>query len=85
MIGLWKRSRLIELEDPAGKHLHKRLGLTTFPPCLRFAPDERYTEAGSRPSWHPMMVALVEPSDAAKANGDKSALHHLPRPVRRES
>ncbi len=75
MIGLWKRSRLIELEDPAGKYLHKRLGLTTFPPCLRFAPDERYTEAGLRPAWHPMMVALVEPSDAAKANGDKSALH----------
>jgi len=75
MIGLWKRSRSIELDDPAGKYLHKRLGLTTFPPCLRFAPDERYTEAGSRPSWHPMIVALVEPSDAAKASGDKSALH----------
>ena len=46
MIALWKRSRPITLDDLAGQYLNARTGLTTFPASLRFAPDERYTEAG---------------------------------------
>lgn len=75
MRDMWKRSRSIASDDAVGLYLRKRLGLTSFPPGLRFCPDERYAELGSRPSWHPTMLALVEPSDAAKANGDKPALH----------
>ena len=75
MRDMWKRSRSIASEDAVGLYLRKRLGLTSFPPGLRFCPDERYAELGSRPSWHPTMLALVEPSDAAKANGEKPALH----------
>ena len=67
MIALWKRSRPITLDDLAGQYLHARTGLTTFPACLRFSPDERYTEPGKRPTWHPVMVAKVDPSDAAVA------------------
>ena len=75
MIGLWKRSRPITLDDLAGQYLNARTGLTTFPDNLRFAQDERYTENGKRPTWHPVMVAKVDPSDAAAADGEQAALH----------
>jgi len=74
-VKLWNRSKLITPDDIAGRYLFERCGLTTFPPCLRFAPDERYTEAGQRPTWHPMLVAKVDPSDEAVAFGEKPALH----------
>ena len=50
MIALWSRSRAITLDDHAGHYLHDRTGLTTFPSCLRYSPDERYAEAGSQAS-----------------------------------
>ena len=75
MIALWSRSRPITLDDHAGHYLHDRTGLTTFPSCLRFSPDERYVESGSRPTWHPAMVAKVDPSDAAVALGERAAIH----------
>ena len=75
MVKLWKRAKPITPDDLAGRYLYERCGLTAFPPCLRFAPDERYTEAGQRPTWHPMLVAKVDPSDEAAALGERAALH----------
>jgi putative DNA primase/helicase len=75
IIALWKRSRSITLDDHAGRYLNDRTGLATFPPCLRYSPDERYAEAGSRPSWYPALVTKVDPSDAALAQGERAALH----------
>lgn len=77
MIAMWKRGRPISLDDAAGRYLNLRTGLRSFPPssCLRFSPDERYTEAKARPTWHPTMLALIQPSDAAIASGEKAALH----------
>jgi putative DNA primase/helicase len=75
MIGLWTRSRPITLDDFAGQYLNARTGLTAFPENLRFAPDERYTEPGKRASWHPVMVARVDPSDNAAARGERAGLH----------
>ena len=72
MISLWKRSRLISHDDAAGRYLNARTGLTTFPSCLRFSPDER---SGSTPSWHPALIAKVDPCDKAVANGERAALH----------
>ena len=72
---LWQRSKPITLDDPAGKYLHARLGLTDFPDVLRYAADERYCDYGSRPTWHPMMVARVDPSDAAAAEGERPVVH----------
>jgi len=72
---LWSRSKLITPDDYAGRYLYERCGLTSFPPCLRFAADERYTETGQRPTWHPMLVAKVDPSDEAVALGERPALH----------
>ena len=75
MIDLWKRSLPITPEDHAGRYLHARTGLSEFPSCLRYSPDERYAEPGSKPSWHPVMVAKVDPSDKAVADGERAALH----------
>ncbi len=78
MIDLWeKRCRPITSDDAAGRYLIKRLGNIQLPQpsCLRLAPDEKYFRDGARPLWFPAMVALVEPSDEAKAAGEKAALH----------
>jgi putative DNA primase/helicase len=75
MVATWKRSCEITADDHAGRYLYDRTRITTFPRCLRYSPDERYTEPGSRPSWHPAMVAKVDPSDAAVADGERAALH----------
>ena len=42
---------------------------------LRYAADERYCDYGSRPTWHPMMVAKVDPSDVAAADGERPVVH----------
>lgn len=75
MNALWSRAKPITLDDAAGRYLNRRLGLTEFPPTLRFAPDERYVEDGQKPSWHPVMVARVDPSDAARDAGERAAIH----------
>ncbi len=75
IVALWNRSAPITLADHAGRYLFDRTGITVFPPCLRYAPDERHVEPGSRPTWHPMMVAKVCPSDAAVVAGERAALH----------
>ena len=77
MIDLWKRGEAVSMGNAAGRYLNGRTGMLDFPAasCLRFAGDERYVEAGAKASWHPAMIALVQPSDAAIAEGEKSALH----------
>lgn len=75
MRALWSRSKPITMEDAAGKYLNRRLGLTVFPSALRFSPDERYSEPGQKASWHPLMVAKVDPCDAAAAEGQTASLH----------
>ena len=75
MRSMWERARPIEPLDAAGRYLANRLGLMTFPATLRFAKDERYAELGQKPSWHPVMLAKVDPCDAAIADGERAALH----------
>jgi putative DNA primase/helicase len=75
MNALWKRAKQITLDDAAGRYLNRRLGLADFPPVLRQVSDERYTEAGQRASWHPAMIARVDPSDEARDGGERAALH----------
>lgn len=75
MAAMWKRSKPLDLRDPAGRYLHERTGLVDFPDKLRFCPDERYVDQGARPTWHPVMLAKVDPSDKAAADGERAALH----------
>lgn len=75
MRALWDRAKPIEEMDAAGRYLQRRLGRVMLPDNLRFSPDERYAAPGAKPTWHPMMVAKVQPSDEAKEQGQLSALH----------
>lgn len=75
MIALWKRAKPVRYDDAAGIYLGKRLGTFSLPDNVRFVADERYVESGAKASWHPAMIAKVDPSDDAKAQGQKAALH----------
>lgn len=54
---LWMSARPVQLDDPVGRYLNRRCGLTVFPKCLRFAPNLTYYD--ERPSKHPAMVAML--------------------------
>lgn len=65
---LWRSSKAIEINDPAGRYLMRRVGLTSFPACLRTAYNVRYQS--DCPSFHPAMIAMVTAPD-----GKPSILH----------
>jgi putative DNA primase/helicase len=65
---LWRSSKMIESNDPAGRFLVRRAGLTSFPASLRIAYRVRYQS--DCPSFHPAMIAMVTAPD-----GTPSILH----------
>jgi putative DNA primase/helicase len=65
---LWTSSKAAEANDPTGRYLRRRVGLTSFPSCLRTAFNVRYQS--DRPSFHPAMIAMVTGPD-----GSPSILH----------
>jgi putative DNA primase/helicase len=60
---LWQSSKAVEANDPVGRYLARRVGLTSFPSCLRTASNVRYQS--DRPSFHPAMIAMVTGPDGA--------------------
>jgi putative DNA primase/helicase len=60
---LWRSGKTIEANDPVGRYLARRVGLTSFPSCLRTASDLRYQS--DWPSFHPAMIAMVTGPDGA--------------------
>ena len=62
---LWRVSKTVETDDPVGRYLFRRVGLTCFPSCLRTALDLRYQS--DYPSFHPAMIAMVTGPDGAPA------------------
>ena len=60
---LWRSSKAIEANDPVGRYLARRVGLISFPACLRTASNLRYQS--DRPSFHPAMIAMVTGPDGA--------------------
>jgi putative DNA primase/helicase len=54
---LWRSGRPITFDDPVGRYLNRRCGITTFPPALRYVEALRHFE----PPWDdwPAMIALV--------------------------
>ncbi len=60
---LWRISKAVETNDPAGRFLIRRVGLTSFPSCLRTADNVRYQS--DCPSFHPAMIAMVTGPDGA--------------------
>jgi putative DNA primase/helicase len=65
---LWRSSRAIQPDDAAGRFLFNRVGITTFPDCLRFARNILYRD--DPVSWHPAMLAMMRDPD-----GDPTILH----------
>ena len=65
---LWSEARRIQPDDAVGRYLKARLGLTTFPRCLRMVDHLRYQD--DVPSYHPAMVAKVSGPD-----GEAATLH----------
>jgi putative DNA primase/helicase len=63
MNNLWRSSKVIEANDPVGRYLAHRAGLTSFPSCLRTACNLRYQS--EPPSFHPAMIAMVTGPDGA--------------------
>jgi putative DNA primase/helicase len=60
---LWQSSKAVEPDDPVGRYLAWRAGLTSFPSCLRTASNVRYQ--ADPPSFHPAMIAMVTGPDGA--------------------
>src|ERR1700688_3951184 len=60
---LWASSKSVEANDPSGRYLRRRVGLTSFPSCLRTAFNVRYQS--DCPSFHPAMIAMVTGPDGA--------------------
>ena len=65
---LWRSSKAVEINDPIGRYLFRRVGLVSFPSCLRTAYNVRYQS--DCPSFHPAMIAMVTGPD-----GTPSTLH----------
>jgi putative DNA primase/helicase len=65
---LWRSSKAVESNDPVGRYLFRRIGLTSFPACLRTAYHVRYQS--DCPSFYPAMIAMVTGPD-----GSPSILH----------
>ena len=63
MNNLWRSSKVIEANDPVGRYLAHRAGLTSFPSCLRTAFNLRYQSEPA--SFHPAMIAMVTGPDGA--------------------
>jgi putative DNA primase/helicase len=60
---LWRGSKAVDPGDPVGRYLARRIGLTSFPSCLRTASNVRYQS--DSPSFHPAMIAMVTGPDGA--------------------
>jgi putative DNA primase/helicase len=60
---LWVSSKSVEANDPAGRYLLRRAGLSSYPSSLRTAYNVRYQS--DCPSFHPAMIAMVTGPDGA--------------------
>ncbi len=62
---LWLSATPVKDGDPVARYLSARVGLATFPSCLRSVQRLRYQD--DAPSWHPAMIAMVVGPDGAPA------------------
>lgn len=68
MNALWRRSRPIRCDDPAGRYLFARCGLAAFPADLRFVSDARYYHDKARFTDHPALIAMVRDATGKPVN-----------------
>ncbi|MCJ2131480.1 toprim domain-containing protein [Methylobacterium sp. E-045] len=65
MNDLWRTSHAVTCDDPVGRYLFRRVGLTNVPACLRCADRLRYQD--DVVSYHPAMIAMVMGHDGIPA------------------
>jgi putative DNA primase/helicase len=66
---LWHSSAPVRADDPVGRWLFARVGLTRFPSCLRAHPRALYKgKDGEADSRHPAMVAVLQGPDGRPAS-----------------
>lgn len=84
----WLGAVPVQAGDPVGLYLSRRIGLSSFPRCLRYHPSLEHRDGDGRRSRHPAMLALVTGGDGKPVNihrtyltadGQKAAVE----PVRR--
>ena len=64
----WLDARPVQLGDPVSLFLQARVGLTTYPACLRFHPGLEHRDQDGRRSRHPAMLAIVAGPDGRAIN-----------------
>lgn len=76
---LWKSGQAVTLDDPVGRYLNRRCGITEFPKCIRYVRRARYAESVGFPA----MVSMIAGPDGKPASlhrtflapeGDKAAV-----------
>lgn len=60
---LWRSGKPVHPRDPVGRYLINRIGITTFPDCLRTALGVKHREG----STHPCMLAMLTGPDGKPA------------------
>lgn len=65
---LWSESKVVTQGDPVARYLHRRLGLSVIPSCLRYVERLHYKAEGEPESWHPAMIALIRDSSGAASS-----------------
>ncbi|MCJ2098962.1 toprim domain-containing protein [Methylobacterium sp. E-046] len=71
---LWRSASPVRPDDPVGRYLRQRVGLTNVPDCLRTAARLRYQD--DTPSFHPGMLAMVRDADGNAATLHRTFLTH---------
>jgi putative DNA primase/helicase len=72
---LWRRSKPITINDPAGMYLTCRTGLTEYPKCLRYVDSLKYWNGGT-PQIFPAMLAMVSGPDGKPVSIYRTYLTH---------
>jgi len=75
MNGLWRSSRPVQSDDPVGRFLARRVGLNSFPACLRTAREVRYGSDGK--SLFAAMIAMVSAPDGMASTSHRTYLTEL--------
>lgn len=65
---LWASSSPVRANDPVAAWIFRRVGIVTYPKCLRTALRVKYDD--DRPSYHPAMIAMMQAPD-----GEPTILH----------
>lgn len=79
---VWTEAQVIQPGDPVALWLANRIGLTTFPACLRTSLRLRYQ--GDQASYHPAMIAMVTGPDGKPATLHRTYLTNAGQKARVE-